>query len=264
MILVLQFENLDRLSVRHAGMLAEKFEAQFPDFAVHPPLDPIIEQFDGPRFGQQVSFQLSEVPLFPRIWLVSTSGAEVVQIQRDRLMHNWRRGPNSDATYPRYPSLREAFTKDWETLAGFLREHDLGALLPTQCEVSYVNHIDADSGSGGYRDPANVFSFLSPALAQLSQGSFEVVTHSSTYKVATSSPRGEQLLGRLYAELGSGVTRNRNGRVYQLSLLLRGAPASRDLDGVLEFFDFARERIVKSFADLTTDAMHKEWGANNE
>jgi uncharacterized protein (TIGR04255 family) len=259
-ILSLLFESLAKLDVRHAGLLADRFKERFPGFAVHPPLEPAIERFDGHRLGKQIAFQLADVPLFPRLWFIEAGGAELVQFQRDRLVHNWRAESARASSYPRYPVLRDAFASDWNVVSDFLRVHSLGELLPAQCEISYVNHIDARAATGGYRDPSEIFSFISPALGGVSQGQFEALTHSTSFRAAGESSSSQPLLGRLYAELVSAVSGKKGEPVYSLTLLLRGAPVGRDLDGVLDFFDFGHECIVKSFVELTTPEMHKDWG----
>lgn len=40
----------------------------------------------------------------------------------------------------------------------------------------------------------------------------------------------------------------------------RGRPTAESVEGVLAFLDLGHERAVRSFVDLTTDAMHELWG----
>ena len=67
------------------------------------------------------------------------------------------------------------------------------------------------------------------------------------------------LAGRLFVEVTSGVNTTTKKLSYQFGLTLRGAPLAQDLASVLQFFDFARARIVRTFAELTTPEMHKKW-----
>lgn len=258
-VLALQFENLDKLDVRHAGALTERFHTRLPRFVAQAPLDPIFERFGEFRAAPNLSVQMVDLPLFPRLWLIDEKEAELVQIQRDRLMHNWRRMSDSEE-YPRYSQLRKAFLHDWTTMSAFVGELGLGTLLPTQCEVSYVNHIDVGPLENGYPDPSTIFSFLSPTLATHGEAAFEAATFSSSSIAKAVTSKGQEMAGRMYVELISGTNARSKRRIYQLNLTLRGAPPARDIDGVLEFFDFARERIVRGFCALTTPEMHKQWG----
>lgn len=46
---------------------------------------------------------------------------------------------------------------------------------------------------------------------------------------------------------------------FEAPLTARGMPSSPDVEGVLEFADYGRDLIVRTFRDITTDEMHKEW-----
>ena len=258
MVLALQFESLAQLDIRHVGLITERFQDQFPTFAVQPPLEPTLERFDRHHAVPTFSVQMRDVPLFPRMWLMDGKNVELVQIQPDRLMHNWRRVSDADE-YPRYSQLRDAFARDWARLSDVLAELHLGVLQATQCEVSYVNHIEAGVPEGGYADPARVFTFLAPSVMHHGQADYEGVAFSSSGVAKSRGPDDEGILARFFIELGSGSIARKNQLVYQLNLTVRGAPATRDLSGVLQFFDFAHERIVRGFCELTTPEMHKSW-----
>jgi hypothetical protein len=109
-----------------------------------------------------------------------------------------------------------------------------------------------------HADPSNYFSFLAPALCRHGQSEFEAVTFSTSGVARVATSRGP-LVGRLFVELTSGLNMSTRKPTYRFALTVRGAPLGRDLEGVLEFFDFARERIVRGFAELTTAEMHKLW-----
>jgi uncharacterized protein (TIGR04255 family) len=254
-VLGVQFEQMDRLDLRHVGKLAERFGDKYPRFQAQAPLDPTFERFDGPRQAK-LSIQMVELSQFPRLWLTDETGEEMVQLQRDRLLHNWRHMPIG-SEYPRYPRLRDQFAADWAVVDSFAVEHELGSILPTQCEVAYVNQIEADGGKT-HADPSRYFSFLGEALCMHRQSEFEAVTFSSS-SVAKEVIDGRQLLGRMFVELTSGLNTASRKATYQFSLTVRGAPLVRNLEGVLQFFDFARARIVRAFAELTTSEMHKQW-----
>ena len=47
--------------------------------------------------------------------------------------------------------------------------------------------------------------------------------------------------------------------VWLMNLSARGIPLGPGVGGAFDFFDLAREWIVRGFADLTTRAMHRSW-----
>lgn len=255
-LLALQFQHLEHLTLRHVGPLVERFGSMYLHFEAQAPLPPAIERFDGLRPMRGITVDMMEVPLFPRLWLVDAKGEELVQIQRDRLMHNWRHTPIG-SEYPRYPRLRDQFASDWGVVDAFVRENNLGTLLPTQCEVAYINQIEADGGDV-HDDPSKYFSFFAPSICAHGQSQFEAVSHSSSGIAQEHTDMG-LLMGRLFVEVTSGINMTTKKRTYQFGLTLRGAPLAQDLASVLQFFDFARARIVRAFSELTTPEMHSNW-----
>lgn len=253
-----QFESLDELDARHVGLIAEAFSARFPDFAAQAPLGPQIERFDGLPTGIPFGFTMVSPPVFPRLWMLTPDSTQLVQFQRDRLMHNWRRTA-PDAAYPRYASLRDAFREDWQSVASVAAEVSRSELRTTQCEVTYVNLIEADGVAGQCPYPSDIFSFLGNSKLNSVNSSFENVTYARS-SVVMSKNSAAPARGRFYIELGTGTNNSTGGRVFQLSLTVRGAPQAGGLDGALAFCDFAHEVIVRSFAELTTPEMHRKWG----
>jgi uncharacterized protein (TIGR04255 family) len=257
-LLALQFQQLDRLDIRHVGPLCERFGDRYPQFQTQPPLPPVVERFDGPRPIRGLTIDMMDPPTFPRLWLLDGNGEELVQLQRDRLMHNWRNTPIG-SEYPRYPRLRQQFLSDWKVLEAFASDNQLGDLLPTQCEVAYINQIEAsDGGRQAHADPSAFFSFFAAPLCNHGQSEFEAATFSSS-GVAQEDTEAGAIRGRLFVELSSGVNLATKKLTYQLQLTLRGSPLSQDIGSVLQFFDFARARIVRAFAALTTPEMHTKW-----
>ena len=252
-----QFEDLNGLDARHVGAIADAFKSRFPVYSAQGPLNPQIERFDGLPTGVQFGFTMVAPPVFPRLWLMKDDGTELVQIQRDRLMHNWRRAA-PDTTYPRYAALREQFREDWRLVAGIAAGVNGSELRTTQCEVSYVNLIEQEGVGGNCAYPSDIFSFLGDSSLHAVNSAFENVTYAHS-SIVTSKNSGAPARGRFYIELGTGMSNPTGARVFQLSLTVRGAPQAGGLDGALAFCDFAHEVIVRSFAELTTPKMHAKW-----
>ncbi len=252
-----QFEDLDGLDARHVGQIAEAFKPRFPVYTAQGPLNPQIERFDGLPTGVQFGFTMVSPPVFPRLWLMKEDGTQLVQVQRDRLMHNWRR-TTPDTTYPRYAALREQFQEDWQLIASVAAGVDDSEVRTTQCEVSYVNLIEQEGPAGQCAYPSDIFSFLGDSSLKAVDSTFENVTYARSSIVTSKNPKAPAR-GRFYIELGTGVSNATGARVFQLTLTVRGAPQTGGLDGALAFCDFGHEVIVRSFAELTTPKMHAKW-----
>lgn len=127
-VLSVQFEELKEFHVPHFGMVWNEVRDRFPIIEEHPPLDPTIERFGLPRKAPRGGVQLQimqDVP-FPRCGFVNREGTELIQVQRDRFVHNWRKREEAHE-YPRYEHVRAVFS---EEVSGFERLIDRERLGP--------------------------------------------------------------------------------------------------------------------------------------
>jgi len=138
-VLPLQFEPLEGMKTPHLGLLWRQFRDRFPMLEEHPPLPPVFEKFDKPAPGR-LEIVVEEKPPVPRVWFLDEKGMELVQVQPDRFIHNWRKVTEQDV-YCRYETIRESFRGEVDTLASFVKHERIGELRVNQCEVTYVNHV---------------------------------------------------------------------------------------------------------------------------
>ena len=137
------FKALDKMLTPHLGVLWDSYRADYPTCQEAPPLIPIIERF-GERPAQSKP-EFAEIPPLPRVWFVHTNGNGLIQIQRDRFLHNWRR-LRPENPYPRYEQVIAMFQDRLATFQKFLTSQELGTLVPLQYEMTYVNHIYKGEG----------------------------------------------------------------------------------------------------------------------
>jgi uncharacterized protein (TIGR04255 family) len=248
-VLSVQFEPLPLLQTAYLGLLWNEFRMSFPKTEERPPLDPVIEQFsESPTVRVGLKLQALESIPAPRIWFVNHKGSELIQVQSDRFIKNWREVGQDP--YPHYENFRPNFDRDYRIFVDFLAKNQLGAPRVNQCEVTYVNHILAGEGWEQYGDVGKIFTFWqSPNLA--SPGLPEDLRLHSRFVI-----RGEDggPIGRLHVDLQPAVRTSDNHPMYVLHLTARGQIG----EGV-DFFDIGREWIVASFERLTTSAMHQIW-----
>ena len=146
-VLSIQFEPLAGLTAAHVGVLWQSFRDRLPIIEEHQRLPPALEKF-GPPSPPQVEVTVDEKPPVPRLWFLNEQGTELIQVQSDRFVHNWRKMQSLDP-YPRYEPIRDKFRDEVKTLGQFLKDERLGSLAVNQCEVTYVNHIEpSECGKG--------------------------------------------------------------------------------------------------------------------
>ena len=249
-VLSVQFEPLAAIRTAHLGLLWEKFREGFPKTEERPPLDPVVEQFgEIKRARLGLRLEAYEAPPVPRMWFVNAQGSEMIQIQTDRFIKNWRKEGEAEK-YPRYERVRGSFERDFAIFQKFLAENQLGAAHVNQCEVTYVNHIVSGEGWDSFGDLERVFTFWkSPKVAI--PGAAEDLRCSGRFVIPGV---GGKPVGRLHVDLQRALRTSDNKPMYVFQLTARG-----QVGDSFEFFDLGREWIVRSFAVLTTPHMHAVW-----
>jgi uncharacterized protein (TIGR04255 family) len=255
MVLGIQFDPLVGLTSARLGEVWGLFRDRFPTSEDRPPLAAAFERLDAPAQPRELEINLDFMrPSLPRCWFISDGGDEILQFQQDRFHHNWRRAGAS--TYPRYPALRERFESETSALTALVATAGIGEVQINQCEVSYINHIVADEQWSEHGEAGRVLRLLDPAPAH-QLGPQEHVRFEASFRITDEAltPRG-----RLHVSLVSGILREGSKHMLALTLTARGAPMGSGVAGALEFLDLGRRWIVRGFADLTTDRMHRAWG----
>jgi uncharacterized protein (TIGR04255 family) len=246
-----QFDELVAFKPVHFGLLWERIRSRYSGTEHHPPLPSVMELFgaQGPR---RASLTVESTFPIGRCWYLSEDRHQLIQLQPDRLILNWRK-LDTDTEYPRYDTLRGRFERELSVFASFISDQKLGELDPTQCELTYVNHMPAGIGWDVRNDLPNLLTPWSGETTQKYLPPIEDARLSWQYLL---EDRGAAL-GRLYVNLQSATSDD--VPVFVLQLTGRGAPIGPGVDGVLAFTDRAHEWIVNGFTAITTQHMHKLW-----
>ncbi|HTV41571.1 MAG TPA: TIGR04255 family protein [Candidatus Sulfotelmatobacter sp.] len=235
----IMFKPITALLAPHLGLLWNKFRTEYPTCREAEPLIPVVESFDGEETGQ---VDLS-VPFLPRMWFVSKDENAVIQVQRDRILHNWRKVRTTDS-YPRYSVVKERFTKQCSDFATFLAENELGTIQPLQFEMTYLNHIPAESGWHTVGDIGKIF----PDFNWRSGDRFLARPEKVNWRTSFALPESK---GRLHISIQLALRRQDRLPLFVVDLTVRGMGADRTLSGMWPWFDTAREWIVRGFTDIT-------------
>jgi len=145
------------------------------------------------------------MPELLRFWFINDVGTEILQIQPDRFVHNWRK-VGEEAEYPRYERIRRTFLSEFLRLSRVIKSHLGRELMPNQCEITYVNYF-------GLEDAPDALEF------------FRMPEDFPQIRFAVPGPEGHPI-GRLIVQAGPAVTRA-GARVFQLMLTVRPTLNSR-------------------------------------
>lgn len=255
--LSVQFERLVALSSLRMGLLWREFRSRFPREEQHPPLDSVQERFGVPKgpTGMNVRIEMTRVPPVPRSWFLNETGNRLLQIQPDRFGLNWRKA-NTDDAYPRFELLLDAFKSEWARFSTFVETEKIGELAPSQCEVTYVNHLEAGLGWNNFNELDKVLTVWRDSFSDsfLPQAEDTRLALRFVIPAETGEP-----IGRLHVAVDPAFRASDSKPVLVMTLTARGVPVGEGLEGVLAFMNTGREWIVRGFASVTTPEMHSLW-----
>ena len=229
------------------------FRGDYPEIQEQPPFVMPTESIGAAPAGPSVSFQLSPNPVSPRYWLLDEQQHHLIQLQQDFFAFNWRKLDES-MEYPRYSRMREQFAAALQRVADYLEPHDLGEFIPTQAEITYINHVSPEPGEAQLRLRSIISGFATPDVEGLPD--VETERLALTYRIL----HGERQIGRLHVAAEPAVRRKDSVSMVALSVTARGLPMESSIEGVLAFLDFGSEVAMDAFVGLTSQDMHARWG----
>lgn len=244
-VLGLEFQPVANLGAIRLAQLAERWKDRYPVSRELPPL-PASPPIGIPGEFPGVFVNVGAPAI--RLWVMSTDESQLIQIQRDRLILNWRHS-GTELSYPHYDSLRPDFVDAYSDLRVFIAEQKLGEIHPTSVEVSYVNEVLTDGQSLDLavimRGVASYDQHLGPPLAGRVMQIF----------TANSLPGSLAMLTLTADTQGRGPNSTLITLTYRSAIALGAAP-----EDVMASMDFGHRDVVVGFAEATTESMHEMWG----
>ncbi len=248
--LSVEFSPLSEWSIVHFGIFWAAMRNRFPKYEFYAPLRSQIEEFGDARFNKPEFVQLMTGIPELRSWFLNDQG-EIVQVQRDRFVFNWRKNTD-ESEYPRYREyMRPRFEEEWARFSTFIGSHGLGEISVRQCEITYINEIIPGDLWQTNGDMQNIFT-----TCRRSQGAFLPQPESAVSSFTFVMP-GER--GRLHTAVQHVLRSRDNQQIIQFRLTARGKPEGSRPNDIFEWMDLGREWVVRGFTDLTTEAAHRAW-----
>ncbi|MBI2300164.1 MAG: hypothetical protein HYU66_14675 [Armatimonadetes bacterium] len=238
------FKPLPGFRARHIGMFEQQLDG-YTDYDEKPELAP--PGTAGP------ALQLSSEHPLPRVWFGTPDGEWLVQLQRDRLVTNWRAAP--DRPYPRFPAVYARFVRHLTAFTAFAQTHQLGPLAQPRFELTYIGHL----ASGEGWDRLEQLGAILPDLAWRARADRVANGMKSLEWRAVFSP--ESFPGELLMRLFSAHDISANRPVLVLELSAQGPAPAADATHHDEWFHPAHELLVLAFQELTdADVQTGFWG----
>ena len=240
-----EFLQLPSLGAVELVRLHELWRDQFPKLREQPALPP------SPPVGAAQGFQFQFTVGAPamRLWMLNESEDELLQVQNDRVVLNWRQSLGDDHRYPRYDYLRDVYQRVYADFYTRVRQLNVGTFRPHTAGVTYVNRFKLEADET-LRD---AIALLNPNWNLLGDAATSEV--SITTPVASSEGPGA-LTGQLVAKASSD---SNDGNYGYLEVVTRVGVDDASGD-VFDCLDLAHRSCVVGFDRLTTAKMHERWG----
>lgn len=243
------FQPLNNLTATHFGIIWSMFQPEFPRVEEVAPLASPIEIFEGQAL--EGSLEFTDIPPLPRQMFISQNERNIIQVQRDRFVFNWRKVKLEDS-YPRYDNVFSSFQEKLTTVKDFLSNGDI-QLNPSQYELTYINQIPECDIWKNIDELDKVFPNFS-----LNFDSSLILKEPENANMRISFMLPNKM-GRLHASIKTGATRRiDNKKLIIFELTARGIESNSNLDEMKGWFDIAHEWIVKGFTDLTSKPIQEE------
>ena len=145
----IRFDSIKQLQSGHLGILWQKFRSDFPRTEDQNLVAPVSQEDLGSP----------DKPPLPRVWFIHENENELIQVQRNCFLHNWRKR-RPDDEYPGYETVVENFERYLSCFEEFLLEEKLENLVPREYELTYIDLIPKGHGWENSSDLAKVFPNL--------------------------------------------------------------------------------------------------------
>jgi uncharacterized protein (TIGR04255 family) len=254
-VLSIQFASLENFKAAHVGLFWKTFRAKYPKVTEQGQLAPAFETFGTPSAPTAPSIQFLQSPMMSRFWFEKEGAPDLMQLQQDRIIHNWRK-KEREAIYPRYEAIRRGFESEIAIFTKFLKAESLGELRPNQCEVTYINIIEMPDGSDPQQKLEKITPLWSMRPSETVPGEFENALVQTRFRLVEEG----KPWGRMYVNFQPGLRQTDLTPVVRLEITARAKPREESISAAFQLLDRGRSAVVRTFAAVTTPEMHNFWG----
>ncbi len=207
---------------------------KYPNIQENPILPSFIEHVDRPlETGILSGFH-------SRKYLISKDDDRLIQLQPNRLLFNWRKGPNN-AEYPKFKNVYDQFVEIRKSID---KKCNFNNLI-NQLEVTFFDQIVLKDFGLENHDLGKIFNFwkLSKSIKHVD------------FNFTIPYP---DLQGNLNVKLRSAIRNSDNEKLLMLETTLRGIN-SQD-EKIDSWFNRAHNVLSSFFMDILTENAKKIWG----
>jgi uncharacterized protein (TIGR04255 family) len=236
---------------------AVRVKEALPARQQHEALVPTEESFAPPARAPRIQVRAA-TPVMPRTWFISADERQLVQLQGDRLVLNWRRMNPADR-YPSYETLRPVFEGYLTTLEACLNEAGRSPFPVNLAEVTYINELAWPDVHG-----TNELPPLSRAIRAVTNepaGGFLPRPENQGIRMQYLIPSLEtgSPAGRLHVVVDPALRSTDQKPIYLLKMTANIVSTMFDRDSLIRALDLGHTWAVNAFGELTTTELQELW-----
>jgi uncharacterized protein (TIGR04255 family) len=254
-VLSIQFASLTGLKSAHIGLFWERIRSEYPSVTEQAPIQAAFETFGiSTPVPQAIQIATLMSPPLPRYWFERPNTPDLLQIQQDRILHNWRQQTDNSRVYPRYEAVKASLEKELEVFQKWLAVESIGEIKPNQCEVTYINVIP--TGEDMYAHLEEITPLWAGSFSSSHPNVLERTHVQTTFLFSIDDAPA----GRVYVNFQPAFLPSDRSPVVRMEVTARGRPRGASVADALEFLDIGRDQVVRTFVAVTTQEKHKLWG----
>ena len=190
-----------------------------------------------------------EIFPMPRYWFVAEDGINLIQVQKNAFMLNWRR---RDADYPGFTHIKPNFDRYYTIFSDFVRAELDVALEISSCGLTYVNTVEQSEFWPGPSDTHRVInSFWVPEVDLQSPGHQDFDCRYG-YQVSDAM--------RIDIAISSGsATQQPSIPLLIIEIKATGRPEPQTKSQADVWFDHANDTIMGTFLNLTDSEAQRHY-----
>ncbi len=249
-VLGVQFSELPGFRAAHFGLYWEMIRDRFPKVPEdHQRLRQVSERFPVVSGLQETQLTFSNVAIPNRVWFTAEDKSQIIQVQPNWFLYNWRGGQ-----YPSYRENNHTFLEELEKFRQFCHSEDLGELQPNLCEVTYVNRIAPNETESAITLFGNMFTGLKWKSSTGFLGEPEQTAFNRVWTIGENA-------GRLYAEASLALNSESKRDEVHLRMTGRVNHISGEMTTIADSIQLAHDWVVQGFASITESEIQKDrWG----
>jgi uncharacterized protein (TIGR04255 family) len=231
------------------ALYGQRIKEEFPQVEEAPPLMPVIEMPEPAGGAVELGFGFAPLPPLRRTWFISADGRNLIQVQEDRFIFNWKKAAEDDQ-YPSYDQVIDRFSRQLADFLEYVSTEGLAPLTYRQFELIYVNHIPLGAAEIEVSEARVLVDHVRDTSRPRFLGEPIGVNWVSIYAL----PNHE---GMLYAAAQSARAPD-GRRILRLDMTARGMPVDTSEKGRRAWFDQAHTWITHGFADITAKEVQEQ------